>query len=141
MRDRAARGRRRRVRRGQRRAGLPGLQRAIGPTLRPAQPNTRPRSPPGWNWYLPFGLDTPAKIYALWFQRYMHRYGLDQRGLRALHRRRAREHAATNPNAWFYKRPITLEDHQSSRWIVEPILRMLDCCQESDGGVAIVVTT
>ena len=45
------------------------------------------------------------------------------------------------PNAWFYERPITLEDHQQSRWIVEPILRLLDCCQESDGGVALVVTT
>src|SRR6202035_1694869 len=53
----------------------------------------------------------------------------------------ARKHAATNPNAWFYQRPITLEDHQNSRWIVEPILRLLDCCQESDGGVAFVVTT
>jgi acetyl-CoA acetyltransferase len=53
----------------------------------------------------------------------------------------ARKHAATNPNAWFYQRPITLDDHQNSRWIVEPILRLLDCCQESDGGVAMVVTT
>ena len=52
-----------------------------------------------------------------------------------------RKHAATNPAAWFYQRPITLEDHQSSRWIVEPVLRLLDCCQESDGGVALVVTT
>ena len=52
-----------------------------------------------------------------------------------------RFHAATNPGAWFYERPITLEDHQASRWIVEPVLRLLDCCQESDGGVAIVVTS
>ena len=52
-----------------------------------------------------------------------------------------RKHAATNPHAWFYQRPITLEEHQSSRWIVEPVLRLLDCCQESDGGVALVVTT
>ena len=37
--------------------------------------------------------------------------------------------------------PITLEDHQQSRWIVEPVLRLLDCCQESDGGVALVVTS
>ena len=51
-----------------------------------------------------------------------------------------RRHAATNPHAWFHGRPITLEDHQASRWIVEP-LRLLDCCQESDGGVALVVTT
>ena len=52
-----------------------------------------------------------------------------------------RTHAATNPDAWFYERPITLEDHQASRWIIEPVLRLLDCCQESDGGVALVVTT
>jgi acetyl-CoA acetyltransferase len=51
-----------------------------------------------------------------------------------------REFAATNPKAHFYQRPITLEDHQNSRWIVEP-LRLLDCCQETDGGQAILVTT
>ena len=50
-----------------------------------------------------------------------------------------RKHAATNPNAWFYNQPITLDDHQNSRWIVKPWLRLLDCCQESDGGVAIIV--
>ena len=52
----------------------------------------------------------------------------------------ARRYAATNPKAWFHDRPITLEDHQASRWIVEPVLRLYDCCQESDGGVALVVT-
>ena len=51
-----------------------------------------------------------------------------------------RSHAATNPAAWFYGKPITSEDHQASPWIVEP-LRLLDCCQESDGGQAIVVTS
>ena len=102
------------------------------------QPNARV-TPPGWNWYLPFGLDTPAKIYALQFQRYMHEYGLTNEDF-GRYTVVARKHAATNPNAWFYERPITLEDHQNSRWIVEPIIRLLDCCQESDGGVAIVVT-
>ena len=29
-----------------------------------------------WNWYLPFGLDTPAKVDSLWYQRYMHTYGI-----------------------------------------------------------------
>ena len=51
-----------------------------------------------------------------------------------------RRHAANNPNAFFYGKPITIEDHQSSRMIADP-LRLLDCCQESDGAVAIVVTS
>ena len=88
----------------------------------------------------PYGLDTPAKMYALWFQRYMHEYGVTNEDL-GRYVVLAREHAATNPNAWFYERPITLDDHQASRWIVEPILRKLDCCQESDGGVAVLVTS
>jgi acetyl-CoA acetyltransferase len=95
---------------------------------------------PGLSWHLPYGLDTPAKMYALWYQRYMHQYGLTNEDF-GRYTVVARKHAATNPNAWFYKRPITLEEHQNSRWIVEPILRLLDCCQESDGGVALVVTS
>jgi acetyl-CoA acetyltransferase len=91
------------------------------------------------NLYLPFGLDTPAKMYSLWFQRYMDTYGLSNADF-GLYSVQARKYAATNPRAWFHERPITLDDHQNSRWIVEPILRLLDCCQESDGGVAVVVT-
>ena len=72
-------------------------------------------------------------------RRYMHDYGATSEdfGPVAVADRR---HAATNPAAWFYERPITLADHQASRWIVEP-LRLLDCCQESDGAVALVVTS
>ncbi|HXO57733.1 MAG TPA: lipid-transfer protein, partial [Mycobacterium sp.] len=92
------------------------------------------------NLYLPFGLDTPAKMYSLWFQRYMDTYGLSNADF-GRYSVQARQYAATNPRAWFHGRPITLDDHQSSRWIVEPILRLLDCCPESDGGVALVVTT
>jgi acetyl-CoA acetyltransferase len=102
------------------------------------QPKPRPPDPT-WDFYLPFGLDTPAKIYGLSFQRYMYRYGLTNADF-GLYTVVARHYASTNPNAWFYKRPITLEDHQASRWIVEPLLRLLDCCQESDGGVALVVS-
>jgi acetyl-CoA acetyltransferase len=89
---------------------------------------------------MPYGLDTPAKIYSLWFQRYMAHYGVSNADF-GRYTVAAREYAAHNPNAWFYQRPITLDDHQNSRWIVEPILRLLDCCQESDGGVGLVVTT
>jgi acetyl-CoA acetyltransferase len=90
-------------------------------------------------WHYPMGLGTPAATVAMIARRYMHEYGAasEDFGLVAVADRR---HAAVNPRAWFYRRPITLADHQASRWIAEP-LRLLDCCQESDGAVAIVVTS
>ncbi len=90
-------------------------------------------------WSLPFGLLTPASWVAMAAQRYLHTYGLTPEafGHVAVTNRR---HAATNPAAYFHGRPITLADHASSRWIVEP-LRLLDCCQETDGGQALVVTS
>jgi len=90
-------------------------------------------------WYAPQGLLTPASWVAMFAQRYLHATGAttEDFGRVAV---ADRAHAATNPAAWFYGRPISLEDHQSSRWIVEP-LRLLDCCQESDGAQALVVTT
>ncbi|MET8144960.1 lipid-transfer protein [Sphaerisporangium sp. NPDC005288] len=90
-------------------------------------------------WHAPFGLLTPAAWVAMFARRYMHTYGAtsEDYGRVAVAMRR---HAAANPAAWFYQRPITLEEHQASRWIVEP-LHLLDCCQESDGAVALVVTS
>ncbi len=96
--------------------------------------------PPFLDMYGPYGLLTPASWVALHARRYMHEYGATNEDFGRI-AVVDRKHAATNPAAWFYQRPITLEDHQQSRWIVEPVLRLLDCCQESDGGVALVVTT
>ncbi|MGE5719805.1 MAG: lipid-transfer protein [Nocardioidaceae bacterium] len=90
-------------------------------------------------WTYPMGLGTPAATVAMFARRYMHEYGATSEdfGRVAV---ADRKHAATNPNAWFYGKPITLEDHQASRMIADP-LHLLDCCQESDGAVAIVVTS
>ena len=92
-----------------------------------------------YSWYFPYGLLTPASWVAMFAQRYMHQYGATEDDLGAVSVA-CRDFAATNPAAWFYEQPITLQDHRASRWIVEP-LRLLDCCQESDGGVAVVVTS
>lgn len=90
-------------------------------------------------WALPWGLLTPASWVAMTAQRYLHAYNLTPEafGHVAVTDRR---HAANNPAAYFHNKPITLADHAASRWIVEP-LRLLDCCQETDGGQALVVTT
>ncbi|MEO7079740.1 MAG: lipid-transfer protein, partial [Rhodococcus sp. (in: high G+C Gram-positive bacteria)] len=90
-------------------------------------------------WLTPQGLSTPAQWVAMFARRYMHEYGATSEdfGRVAVV---ARAHAAVNPAAWFYNRPITLEDHQNSRWIAEP-LHLLDCCQETDGGQALVIVS
>lgn len=90
-------------------------------------------------WTSPFGLLTPASWVAMFARRIMHEHGVTSEdfGRVAVADRR---HAANNPAAHFYGRPITLAEHQASRWIVEP-LHLLDCCQETDGGQAILVTS
>jgi acetyl-CoA acetyltransferase len=92
-----------------------------------------------YSWYLPFGLITPASWVAMFAQRYLHDFGVTGEDLGRV-TVSARGYAATNPAAHFYRRPLTLAEHQDSRWVVEP-LRVLDCCQESDGAVAVVVTS
>jgi len=90
-------------------------------------------------YYLPHGLVTPAQWVAIYGQRYLHEYGhsTEEFGRVAV---LTRKHAATNPHAMMYGRPITLEDHQSSRWIAEP-LRLLDCCLDTDGACAAIVVS
>ncbi len=90
-------------------------------------------------WTYPFGLGTPAATVAMQARRYMHEYGATSEdfGRVAVADRR---HAASNPAAFFYGRPITLAEHQASRMITDP-LHLLDCCQESDGAVALVITS
>jgi len=90
-------------------------------------------------WTYPMGLGTPAATVAMQARRYMHEYGATSAdfGRVAVADRR---HAATNPNAFFFGKPITLEEHQASRMIADP-LHLLDCCQESDGAVALVITS
>ena len=93
-----------------------------------------------FQWCMPFGVLTPASWMAFNAVRYMDTYGVENADFgRAVVQ--FREYAANNPAAAFYERPITLDDHQASRWIVEPCIRLFDCCQETDGSVAVVLTT
>lgn len=88
---------------------------------------------------MPYGLLMAAAAYALPTRRHMHLYGTtsEQLGLLAV---TFREHASRNPRAVMGSRPLTLEDHQASPMIADPH-RLFDCCLESDGACAVVVTT
>ena len=86
----------------------------------------------------PFGSHHAAATFGHHATAHMARYGtttLDFAHLAVTQR----EHATLNKKAMMRK-PITIEDHQNSRWIIYPC-RLLDCCQESDGAVALVVTS
>lgn len=91
-------------------------------------------------WVLPFGVATPAHCVAPWFHRYLHEFGLTNADLAPV-AVSAREFASTNPQAHFFGRPLTENEHQSAPWVAEPVLRVPDCCLESDGGAALVVTS
>lgn len=86
----------------------------------------------------PFGLLTPQHGLAMTTRRRMHDTGVtsEQFGRQAVAQRL---HANRNPRATFHDRPLTLEDHQQSRLIVDPF-HLFDCCLESDGGGALVLT-
>lgn len=92
-----------------------------------------------WSWYIPSGLMTPTSWVAMVTRRYMHETGTKSADLGQV-AVSTRKHAVVNPDAVFYQRPLTLEEHQASRMIVDP-LRLYDCCLETDGACACIVTT
>lgn len=78
---------------------------------------------------------TPAG-YAMIAQRHMAEFGTTSAQLGAI-AVAARKHGAANPDAHLRK-PLTLDEHQQSPLVVEP-LRRDDCCLISDGAAAVVV--
>jgi acetyl-CoA acetyltransferase len=89
-------------------------------------------------WFLPWGLSRPVDQIAMLARRHMFELGSTQEQLGAV-AVTFRDYATRNPAAMM-RSPITLEDYLASRWVSEP-LRLLDCCLESDGALAVVVTT
>ncbi len=87
---------------------------------------------------VPWGMVSPITQFGQFASRHMTRYGTtqDQFGAVAV---AMRKHAILNPAALMQK-PMTLDDHRVSRLVADP-LRLLDCCIESDGACAIVVTS
>ncbi|HEY7294750.1 MAG TPA: acetyl-CoA acetyltransferase [Dehalococcoidia bacterium] len=87
----------------------------------------------------PFGLLSPAQVIALRTRRFMHEHGVTENALAGI-ALASYCHAQFNPRAVMYGRPLSREDYDNARWIVEPF-RLFDCCQENDGAAAVIVTT
>ncbi|MEU4481122.1 thiolase family protein [Micromonospora sp. NPDC023966] len=90
-------------------------------------------------WGKPLG-DLRAASHHSWMAaRHMAQYGTTSEQLGAISVAQ-RTWACLNPDAKMYGRPITIEDHQNSPWVVEPYHR-LDCSLISDGAIAFILTT
>jgi acetyl-CoA acetyltransferase len=90
------------------------------------------------NWMRPYGMTSPGAFHAMMFRRHMWQYGTTSRQLASV-AVAFRKHAGLSPSA-VMRKPITVEDHQASRFIAEP-LHLLDYCLINDGGVAIIITS
>jgi acetyl-CoA acetyltransferase len=87
----------------------------------------------------PYGLMSPAQNFAMRVRRFMYEHGVKQEALRAV-ALASYHHAQKNPRAVMHGRPLSEEDYDNSRWIVEPF-HLFDCCQENDGAAAVIVTS
>lgn len=89
-------------------------------------------------WMVPFGVAHAAARFGPLVTAYMEHFGVSNRDLghvAVMHR----SHALVNTKAMMGK-PLTIEEHQESRWIAYPF-RALDCCLRTDGAAAVIVTS
>jgi 17-hydroxy-3-oxo-4-pregnene-20-carboxyl-CoA lyase len=87
---------------------------------------------------IPHGLVSPVQQIALKARRYLHEFNAPEDCFARVSVAQ-RANAATNPAAYF-REPITVDDVMNSRFIAEP-LHLLECCPETDGAAAVIITT
>jgi acetyl-CoA acetyltransferase len=88
----------------------------------------------------PYGVGSPGQAFAFAFRRWMHEHGGVGMAAQKAISLASYHHAQHNPRAVMYGKPLTGEAYDSARMIVEP-WRLFDCCQESDGAAALVLTS
>src|SRR5206468_11234791 len=107
-----------------------------GDTPRP--PPRHPTQPRREHCEEPWGPFSAVANHAFAAQRHMCEFGTTSEDLAHV-AVATRKHACLNSNATMRK-PMSIADHQASRYIVDP-LRLFDCALESDGGGAVLVTS
>ncbi|MBW2942719.1 thiolase family protein [Zhongshania aquimaris] len=93
----------------------------------------------GYGYPMLYGLMGAAATHAFHARRHMHLYGTTSRHLGAVAVTQ-RDYAVKRPGTLGYGKPITLDEHQASPMIADPF-RRLDCTRDTDGGVAVLVTS
>ncbi len=90
-------------------------------------------------WTRPFGILRPVDEIAMLTRRYMHEYGATREHLANI-AVAFRKHAARNPASTMGHKPLTRDDYMHARWISEPLC-LFDNCLETDGALAVVITS
>ncbi len=92
-----------------------------------------------WMWTRPFGIIRPVDEIAILTRRYMHEYGGTRNHLANV-AIAFRKHANRNPVATMGHKTLSREEYMNARWISEPLC-LFDNCLETDGALAVVITT
>lgn len=91
------------------------------------------------DYYMPFGSNAPPQWYSLMARRHMHEFETPPEALGSI-AVAFRKHAQLNERAVMHGRPLTMDDYLNAPWISQPY-RLLDCCLETDGAAAVIVTS
>jgi len=98
------------------------------------------RARPLWGGFVaPYGLMSPGMMVALTYRRFMMECGTSSEHLADI-AMTLRANAQANPRAVMRGRPLNREEYFASRMVADPF-RLYDCCLETDGACAVIVTT
>lgn len=95
------------------------------------------RTDGAYQFLAPYGFGTPAQIFGMFARRHMHEFGTTKEDLGHV-AITLREHASRNERA-VARDPLTMREYLEARVIADPF-SLYDCCRETDGAVALVVS-